>query len=693
MRFSEARRVRAITALCTLLAAALGGCGGAGVGVNGNAGASGTQANATATQTTATPPTISGQPASYAMVGSVYSFQPSASDAAGNTLTFSIANQPTWATFNAATGQLTGSPTAADVGTDAGITISVSDGTNTASLPPFSIIVSVTTPPTPPIISGTPGTSATVGLTYTFQPSASDSNGSTLTFSITGKPGWATFNATTGQLGGTPAAGDAGTYAGIIISVSDGTASASLAAFSITVSAGVAPPPTISGTPGTSATVGKNYVFQPAVTDSSGATLTFSITGQPAWATFNVATGHLSGTPTSANVGAYSGIVISVSDGVTTASLPAFAITVASAAPPPPPTISGTPAKVAAVAQVYSFQPSASDAAGGALAFSITGKPSWATFSGSTGQLTGTPAAANVGTYSDIVISVADGSSTASLPAFSIAVTAGPTITGTPATTSIAGQAYSFQPVAADAAGTTLTFSIANKPPWASFSATTGLLSGTPAASDVGKDSGILITVSDGVATASLPDFSITVAAAPAPPTISGTPATSVTAGKAYSFTPVATGPSGTTLSFSITNLPSWATFSIATGQLSGTPTAADAGAYSGIVIRVSDGSASAALAAFAITVAAPPPTSLTLDWNAPTLNTNGTALTDLSGYTINYGTSASALTQSVSVTDPAATSYTVTGLTTGTWYFTVTAIASDGTQSAPSSVVSATIG
>jgi len=114
-------------------------------------------------------------------------------------------------------------------------------------------------------------------------------------------------------------------------------------------------------------------------------------------------------------------------------------------------------------------------------------------------------------------------------------------------------------------------------------------------------------------------------------------------------------------------------------------------GTYPGIVISVSDGLASAALPAFSITVAAPTGNA-NLDWAAPTLNTNGTTLTDLSGYTISYGTSPTALTQSVTITDPTATSYTITGLAAGTWYFEIAANASDGTQSAPTGVASVTI-
>lgn len=87
--------------------------------------------------------------------------------------------------------------------------------------------------------------------------------------------------------------------------------------------------PVISGTPATSANAGSLYSFTPSATDpDSGTTLTFSIANKPAWATFNTATGTLTGTPTNAHVGTTSGIVISVSDGTATAALPAFALTV-----------------------------------------------------------------------------------------------------------------------------------------------------------------------------------------------------------------------------------------------------------------------------------------------------------------------------------------------------------------------------
>src|ERR1700733_6885061 len=93
-----------------------------------------------------------------------------------------------------------------------------------------------------------------------------------------------------------------------------------------------------------------------------------------------------------------------------------------------------------------------------------------------------------------------------------------PTIQGVAAASVAVGQTYSFQPAANDSGNEVLTFMISNKPSWLSFNATTGLLSGTPTASNVGTYSNIEIAVTDGSTVASLPSFSITVAATGTPP-------------------------------------------------------------------------------------------------------------------------------------------------------------------------------
>ena len=92
-------------------------------------------------------------------------------------------------------------------------------------------------------------------------------------------------------------------------------------------------------------------------------------------------------------------------------------------------------------------------------------------------------------------------------------VNAAPTISGAPALVTEAGTEYSFRPVASDANGDTLTFAITNAPPWATFDATTGELRGTPFAASLGEHGDIVISVSDGKASAALPAFSLTVLA------------------------------------------------------------------------------------------------------------------------------------------------------------------------------------
>jgi hypothetical protein len=84
----------------------------------------------------------------------------------------------------------------------------------------------------------------------------------------------------------------------------------------------------ISGTPSTIVNAGSGYLFQPRSSAPTGATVAFSITNKPSWASFSTVSGALSGTPPASAVGTASDIVISASDGVSTAALPAFSLTV-----------------------------------------------------------------------------------------------------------------------------------------------------------------------------------------------------------------------------------------------------------------------------------------------------------------------------------------------------------------------------
>jgi hypothetical protein len=80
-------------------------------------------------------------------------------------------------------------------------------------------------------------------------------------------------------------------------------------------------------------------------------------------------------------------------------------------------------------------------------------------------------------------------------------------------------------------------------------------------------------------------------------------------------------------------------------------------------------------------------------NWTVPSLNVDGTALNDISGYRIVYGTDTGAtnLTRSVDVPG-SATSYTISGLSPGTYYFAVITLKADGTAGNLSAFASGTV-
>ncbi len=341
--------VRRATALLVVLAALpLVGCDD-----SVDAAAANSSSNATSTSsgggtnTGAASLILVGAPATEATSGVDYIFQPLVSGSNG-TVVFTIIGKPSWLSFDANTGALSGRPTDAQVGSGADITITATAASVSGSIGPFRITVTAartsTTPPAPtntaPTISGTPAATAVLNQAYNFTPVASDAEGNTLSFSIVNRPAWASFDTATGRLSGTPAAGSEGSYANILVRVSDGNLTVALPAFSIAVSAATSnanaassnTAPSISGIPAIAVSAGVQYSFTPSASDANGDTLVYSVQNLPAWATFSSANGRIQGTPQSADAGSFANIVVSVSDGRASSTLPAFKITVSGTA-------------------------------------------------------------------------------------------------------------------------------------------------------------------------------------------------------------------------------------------------------------------------------------------------------------------------------------------------------------------------
>jgi hypothetical protein len=281
-------------------------------------------------------------------------------------------------------------------------------------------------PGSAPTISGVPTEVAPVGVAYEFQPLADDADGDALRFWVSNLPPWAAFDALTGRLSGLPGAEDLGRWSDIVIGVTDGTAGAALAPFSVEVTEPDSPAnraPQIDGHPPADAWALQVYEFQPRAFDADGDTLLFEVTNLPPWASFDRRTGRLSGVPGIEAIGRYEDIVIRVHDGSISSALPLFAVDVrARPADNGTPVLEGAPTHVGWVGRDYVFAPSATDPDGDLLLFRVYNAPAWAVFDPWTGRLTGVPGPDSVGVFADVVIEVSDGLSRSALPPFSIDV-------------------------------------------------------------------------------------------------------------------------------------------------------------------------------------------------------------------------------------------------------------------------------
>ncbi|HEU5133724.1 MAG TPA: putative Ig domain-containing protein [Steroidobacteraceae bacterium] len=188
-----------------------------------------------------------------------------------------------------------------------------------------------------------------------------------------------------------------------------------------------------------------------------------------------------------------------------------------------------------------------------------------------------------------------------------------------------------------------------------------------------------------------------------APPTITVAAIADAQVGATFVYQPAVQDPDRDILRFTAVNLPAWASLDPATGRISGTPGPDDAGLYESISITVADATHVVVTAPFSIAVnpaadPAPEPALesgsgvASLQWEVPPSKVSGEPLDDLVGYRILYGRSSSDLDHSVMVPDPATTSFQISSLTSGVWYFAVVAINSNGLEGPPTTLTSKSI-
>ena len=529
-----------------------------------------------------------------------YSYTTTASDDdSGDSVTLTCTTVPSWLTCNA--GALTGTPTNSDVGNHA-VVITASDGTASVT-DSFTIVVSNANDA--PTISSTAVTSATEDSVYTYTVTATDVDGDTLTMTGTTVPSWLTFTPSTGVLTGTPTNDNVGTSGNdVVITVTDGNNGQVTDTFTISV-ANTNDAPTITSTADTTAEEDEAYSYTTTASDvDAGDTVTLTCTTVPSWLSCNA--GALTGTPTNAHVGSHA-VVITATDAAGATATDSFTIVVSNANDAP--TVTSTAVTSATEDAVYTYTLTGADAdVGDTLTMSGTTVPSWLTFTASTGVLTGTPTNDNVGTTGNaVVLTITDAAGESVTDSFTITVANtndAPSFSSNPVTTAQEDDVYTYTAVGTDMdTGDTFTLGSSSVPSWLTFTASSGVLTGTPANSDVGTHS-VTLTVTDAAGAVGTQTFTITVSNANDAPTVTSTAITSATEDAVYTYTLTgADADVGDTLTMTGTTVPSWLTFTASTGVLTGTPTNDHVGDHS-VVLTITDAAGASVTDSFTITVA-----------------------------------------------------------------------------------------
>jgi len=473
-------------------------------------------------------------------------------------------------------------------------TITVSDGSLSDAM---TVTVTITGANDAPSIDSTAVESANEDVAYSYTTVASDDDSEdTVTLTCTTVPSWLTCNS--GALTGTPTNAHVGNHA-VVITASDGTVSVT-DSFTIAV-ANANDAPGITSTAVTTATEDSAYTYTVTASDADGDTLTMTGTTVPSWLSFNAATGELSGTPANANVGTSGNdVVITVTDGNNGEVTDTFTISVINTNDAP--TITSTADLTAEEDEAYVYTTTAGDVdVGDAVTLTCTTIPTW--MSCTDGALTGTPSNSDVGNHA-VVITATDLAGATAVDSFTVEVANAndaPSVTSTAITAATEDSAYTYTLTASDAdANDVLTMEGTTVPGWLTFTASTGVLAGTPTNSDVG-DNSVVLTVTDSAGDSVTDSFTITVDNTNDAPTISSTAVITVDEDSAYTYTTTASDVDAEdTVTLSCTTFPSW--MSCTDGALTGTPTNDDVGPHS-VVITATDAAGATATDTFTVTV------------------------------------------------------------------------------------------
>ncbi len=531
-----------------------------------------------------TPPVITSDPLESAVAGLPYVYPVRAQDGENDPLAFRLDTAPSGMVIDEATGELTWTPTAAQVAPHP-VVIVVTDGRSGEASQSFTLDVLATAPNDPPRIISTPRDRTRLGQPYLYSVDALDPNGDPLTYHLDTAPAGMTIDAA-GAVRWEPTADQFGSNE-IILHVEDGRGGTGTQSYTLeVVSEASNSAPRIVSTPPLTALVGRSYQYDLAAEDPEGDAVTWSLDAAPTGMSIDPLHGTLRWTPPAEQAGPNE-IVVRVQDALFATATQSFTIAVRTANLPP--AIGSTPPVVAAVDAPYVYAVRVTDPENDPLTFALTDAPVGMTIDASTGLIQWTPTAGQVGQQA-VALTVEDGQGGMASQSYVVEVDAEapnrpPMITSAPQFSATVDRPYQYAVTAVDPEADTLTFSLEQAPNGMTIDIATGLVEWTPGATQQGAHAVTVVVTDpeDGLATQSF----VVVAAANQAPSIVSLPTGAAMVGATYRYDIQAIDPEGDSLTFVLDAGPEGMAID-PLGRLRWTPELVDQGSHS-IRITVAD--------------------------------------------------------------------------------------------------------
>ncbi|MFO0127027.1 MAG: putative Ig domain-containing protein, partial [Pseudanabaena sp.] len=480
-------------------------------------------------------------------VGKQFQYQVKAQDVDTNPITFSLVSGAPAGVALDATGLVTWTPVAGQVGKQQ-FTIKAADNKGGSTLQTVTVSVINAIPNQLPVIVSQPRDRIRLDSNYFYQIEATDADGDALTYSLDVKPAGMTIQQNT--IVWTPAANQSGNQNVVVVKVTDSQGGSTTQSFQITVAHQAANnAPTITSAPNTFvANLDRQYEYQLTGNDPDGDPFFWTLDNAPEGMVIDNQTGLLRWNPKQTQLGEHT-VGIRITDLNGTYSGQEFTVKVTGANTPP--LVISTPNTRGAVGQFYTYTAVAKDAENDAITYSLARRPSGMEIDPSTGVISWTPSF--TGSY-EIQVQARDSQGANSLQTYTIvvgtvAVNKSPTITSTPVFLADTANIYKYQVTATDPdVGDTLTYELISAPSGVAIDPISGLLSWNSPIVGTYK---VVVGVNDGNLRAAQ-GFTLTARANQLPTIASTNPPTGAIPGVQYVYDAIARDPDGGKLTYAI---------------------------------------------------------------------------------------------------------------------------------------------